>query len=321
MWRYLGLLPVSLILWSSPAWAASWKKAAPIEVGDLRIQLEDVDMDDEDLELEIKVYNRGSARVVITTNKMRIVPSIGQPLTAKNRKSLVVKRHNDKEFDLDFEAPNFDWEDTPGAWLFLEGITIDGQPASLPPMKLGAPKHQPGPGAAPAAPPSASSQGRVELAPAPSASGAGLQEFTGVRAKIQAPGTKVAAMPLRISEVPKQMAFIMDELLLTELQAVGFEAIGPEDVKALVGFETMRDETGCDDASCVAEIGNALGVPFLVAGSVAKLDNSVVITLKLINVRETRVQARVSTIADGSARILPRVIGEVVQDMIRRAKL
>src|SRR5690606_4088802 len=112
-----------------------------------------------------------------------------------------------------------------GAWLLIEGITIDGQPVALPPMKLANPKHQPGavpaPTPMPAAPPPSAEAPTQEATP-PAAGG--IQEYAGARRKINEIGTKVAAMPLRISNVPKQIAFIIDELLLTELQGVGFEA-------------------------------------------------------------------------------------------------
>ena len=46
-----------------------------------------------------------------------------------------------------------------------------------------------------------------------------------------------------------------------------------------------------------------------------------VLTLKLINVQETTVSARVSKISEGSAKVLPRIIAEAVQEMVRRSKL
>ena len=78
---------------------------------------------------------------------------------------------------------------------------------------------------------------------------------------------------------------------------------------------------GCDDASCVAEIGNALGVPYLTAGNVANLEGSTVLTLKLINVQTATVVARVSKIAGGGNQVLPRIIAEVVQEMVARSGL
>jgi len=65
----------------------------------------------------------------------------------------------------------------------------------------------------------------------------------------------------------------------------------------MLGFEKVKSAVGCDDASCIAEIGNALGVDFLAAGSVAKLETSMVLTLKLFDVRKTKVLARANRMA------------------------
>ena len=134
-------------------------------------------------------------------------------------------------------------------------------------------------------------------------------------------GTKVAVMPLRAMEITKELAFVVDELVLTELQNSGFEAIGPEDINALVGFEAVRDAVGCNDASCMVEIGNSLGVPYLVAGSIASLDGSTVMTLKLIDVENTRVLARVNKVDQGGRREIPRVVANTVGSLVRKSKL
>src|SRR5690606_15188224 len=78
----------------------------------------------------------------------------------------------------------------------------------------------------------------------------GLEQFSGPRKSLGQTGVKVAVMPLKFSEVPPQAAFVADELLLTEMQQVGFEAIGPDDVAAMLGLEQLKDEVGCDEAAC-----------------------------------------------------------------------
>ena len=76
-------------------------------------------------------------------------------------------------------------------------------------------------------------------------------------------------MPLKAVEIDDSVSFIMDEILLAELQNSGFEAIGPDDINAMLGFEKVKDAVGCDEISCVVEIGSALGVDYLAAGNVA----------------------------------------------------
>src|SRR5689334_21368477 len=39
-------------------------------------------------------------------------------------------------------------------------------------------------------------------------------------------------------------------------------------IRAMVGFDRQRQLLGCNDASCLAEIGGALGVPYILATEV-----------------------------------------------------
>jgi hypothetical protein len=162
------------------------------------------------------------------------------------------------------------------------------------------------------------SSAAASASPAPAST---VQSFTGERRRVGKSGLKCAAMPLKAKDVAPQMTFIMDDLLLAEIQQSGFEAIGPEDINALLGFEKTKSAVGCDDASCVAEIGNALGVDYLAAGSVAALEGSVVLTLKLIDVKRTKVLARVNKMAEDGPKGLPRLIGEAVSDLVAQSGL
>src|SRR5690606_34253680 len=130
-----------------------------------------------------------------------------------------------------------------------------------------------------------------------------------------------AAMPLSSQDIEPRLAFVVDDLLLTELTTAGFEAIGPEDINQMLGFERMKEEAGCDDPSCYQDVGSALGVPYLTAGNLATVEGSTVFTLKIMTGEESRVVARVSRIAEGEARVLPRVIAEAVQEMVSRSGL
>lgn len=156
---------------------------------------------------------------------------------------------------------------------------------------------------------------------APGAETAGMQEYRGPRRQLRTAGLKCAAMPLRTKDMKAQMAFVMDELVLSELQQSGFESIGPDDINALIGFEKTKQAIGCDDMACATELGNALGVSYLVAGSVALVEGSVVLTLKLLDTRNPKVLARTNKVAEGGQKNMPRVIAEAVQDLVERSGL
>ena len=65
------------------------------------------------------------------------------------------------------------------------------------------------------------------------------------------------------------------------------------EIQALLEWESTRQAvTDCTDISCFAEIGQALGVQYLVTGSLGKLEDTYVISLRTIDIRKAVVVAR-----------------------------
>ncbi|MEL6340123.1 MAG: hypothetical protein AAFP04_04155 [Myxococcota bacterium] len=145
--------------------------------------------------------------------------------------------------------------------------------------------------------------------------------FQGRRMTVTGDGLRCATLPVSVVKLPKEVKTIADELLLSELQQAGFEAIGTDDINAMVGFEEMKDAAGCEDTRCIAEIGNALGVQYLATGKLTKLEDTTLVLLKLLDVNETRVVARSQKSIDGSLSELPRVMAEAVQQLVVQSKL
>jgi hypothetical protein len=147
-------------------------------------------------------------------------------------------------------------------------------------------------------------------------SAAGFQQFQGERQRLTQPALKCAAMPLQTTGVNEALTTVIDEILLAELQKAGFEAVGPDDINAMLGFERTKQAVGCDDATCIAEIGGALGVDYLAIGKIAIVDETPFVTLKLIDVSKARVLARSTRSASLGVNTLPRLIGEAVQEIV-----
>jgi hypothetical protein len=141
------------------------------------------------------------------------------------------------------------------------------------------------------------------------------------RHRIKADKIRCAAMPLQAVSVDKDMVKVIDDFVLSELQQAGFEAIGTDDISVMLGFEKTKEAVGCDDASCAAEIGGALGVDYLVAGKVSTLGKSRVVTLKLVDVRNTKVMARSNRTAEGTESALPGLVAQAVQELVTRSGL
>ncbi len=67
----------------------------------------------------------------------------------------------------------------------------------------------------------------------------------------------------------------------------------------MVSFEAQKQLLGCGDDSCLAELGGALGVEFIVMGSVSKIGESTLISLKKINLETLQVERRVTDTFNG----------------------
>ena len=94
--------------------------------------------------------------------------------------------------------------------------------------------------------------------------------------------------------VDSTLARVIEEYLVTEIAKTGqYSVIGRDDILRLLHQEEERIKvTGCADDECLAEIGGALGVDFLVGGSLDRVGESVLVNLKVLNVRRAQVVAR-----------------------------
>lgn len=131
---------------------------------------------------------------------------------------------------------------------------------------------------------------------------------------------KIAAVPLLSGDLKPDEAAVMDELLLAAFEARGFEAIGKDDIAQLIGHEKQRALLGCDGDSCLAELGGALGVDFLVAGKVASVDTTLILTMKILDTKRAKVVSRTNRTTTGGRALLPRMIAESVEDLAQAVK-
>src|SRR5690606_12225097 len=90
-----------------------------------------------------------------------------------------------------------------------------------------------------------------------------------------------AAEPIRIAvvepagseQVGEDARRALGALVAARLGETGaFEVITQDDVRQMISFDKLKTALSCDDeASCLAEIGGALGVPWLVSGTLAEV--------------------------------------------------
>ncbi len=317
----------------------------------VQIQLSSYEYDADDINFLLRIKNATNDTLVVDLDRIRIVLPDGTEIARTGGKRYFTLWGNlSRYLRIEFESDDYDLREAPGVWMRVDGAFIGNTRLNISAMQIAQPEHQAGNPANVAVPNLALTEfakGRERAgaslpvatgstsaptagwAPAPAAPASAsppprsqsMHPESANRQRIRKLHTKVAAVPLKAANVASAVTFIIDDLLLAELQAVGFEAIGQEDIDALLGFNQMQDQLACDDASCIAEIGNALGVDYITAGNIADIEGTTVVTLKLINVREATVMARVSKMADGGPRMLPQVISDAVLEMVQRSGL
>jgi hypothetical protein len=121
--------------------------------------------------------------------------------------------------------------------------------------------------------------------------------------------TSLAVMDLVAAGVAQDTASNLTQVLGTELKRVpGASVISRDDIQAMLQMQADKARLGCDDASCLAEIGGALGVEKLVVGSVGRMSGSYLISLRLISVKTTHVENRITESYTGTEDQLIRAV-------------
>src|SRR4051812_11218194 len=83
--------------------------------------------------------------------------------------------------------------------------------------------------------------------------------------------------------VEKGTASTAGDLLVVALSETGkFDVITQADIKSILGLEAQAQLLGCAEASCMVDLGGALGAAYLVTGSLGKLGGQMQLTLSLI---------------------------------------
>ncbi|MFN7131209.1 MAG: hypothetical protein ACK4N5_03950 [Myxococcales bacterium] len=130
------------------------------------------------------------------------------------------------------------------------------------------------------------------------------------------PKSKVAVLPLKPIGVEPQIAEIATDALAKAIQDRGFQVITPKDVEAALGYERQKasvqvdvarrlGEDSCSaDVECLKEISGAMGAPWMVSGSIARLGSSFSVSAQLFDQRRAVVTRRAqqnASAADESA--------------------
>jgi hypothetical protein len=86
----------------------------------------------------------------------------------------------------------------------------------------------------------------------------------------------------------------LSSLVASEATRSPVQVVSGSDVAALMGLERQRQLLSCSDSSCLAEIGGALGVNYLLTAEVAQVGGQWLVTLALLDVGRATSVARLT---------------------------
>jgi TolB-like protein len=135
-----------------------------------------------------------------------------------------------------------------------------------------------------------------------------------------AAGPRIAVMPICPGEAISEKAVeSLTQVLAAELrQQSGASVITARDLASLLSLEKQKQMLGCTTESCMAELAGAVGADRVVAGDVAKLEKSLVVQFRLIDVHKVGVVSQSARRfkrgnLDDLLDALPAMVGELVQ--------
>ncbi len=133
-----------------------------------------------------------------------------------------------------------------------------------------------------------------------------------------APRTKIAVTEVKaVQGVSPGTATILSDIVVSEVARAGFDVVSQSDIAAMVGFEKQRKMLGCsDDSSCLAEIGGALGVDYMLTGQVGQIGTRFRISLLVVDTRKARVAARSAQFCDQNEDALARAAEATVKQLL-----
>lgn len=99
---------------------------------------------------------------------------------------------------------------------------------------------------------------------------------------------KLAAPEWTAAQVDRDLAAFFSDELARALRSRGLQVVTADDMAAVLGAERQRQLLGCDDsgASCLLELGNALGCDGLVRVSLAKLSGAWRANVKVLSAKD-----------------------------------
>lgn len=130
--------------------------------------------------------------------------------------------------------------------------------------------------------------------------------------------TKIAVLDVQdVSGDQAAHARLLTQIITGELSRDGtLEVISSTQIRNMLGFEKQKQILGCTEGSCLAEIGGALGVDYLLTGQIGKIGSRYRLDLSLVEQAKARTAATVGeflpaeedALADAAVRMVTQLL-------------
>ena len=90
---------------------------------------------------------------------------------------------------------------------------------------------------------------------------------------LAASGAKMAVLSFTASGVDATVASSVTESVTAEIAVRGyFDPISAGEIQSLLGAERQKQLLGCGEETCITELAGALGAPYLMSGSLVRIE-------------------------------------------------
>jgi hypothetical protein len=139
-----------------------------------------------------------------------------------------------------------------------------------------------------------------------------------------AAGEEIAVAVMEFSSkggIEPQKMEALSDMLANEIRRQGnYRVVGKSDIQAALQLEEQKQLLGCTDESCIAEIGGALGVRWVVVGNVSLFGETYLLNLKMMDVGTIKVVAGLSKKVTGGEDMLIDALGQTARELIAQAQ-
>lgn len=137
-------------------------------------------------------------------------------------------------------------------------------------------------------------------------------------AALAAAPPRLAVLQVAAGEgVPASTAAAITDAVVAEVRRQSrAEVITQREIASILSLENQKAMLGCQTDACMAELGGALGTDRLVAGDLARLGESFLLHLRVVDVKKVRVAAQADRRLRGGTiddvlDVLPAMVGEL----------